>query len=104
MRFFRRRRRPRFLSEEECYTRLHGQRSDQVRLQPAVRPDAREPGDGGNGRDEPAPPPRSSGPDRAEPALHLVIPFPRGGVTMSGEELRRALLRKMERRAGRRSG
>ncbi len=89
MRFFRKRQRLRSLSERECYARLHGQRSDDIRLRPAVF---------GNGNGIPA----SSGPNRDTPALDLVLPYPRGGVTISGEDLRRDLLARIERRAERR--
>ena len=100
MRLFRQRPRLRPLDERECYLRLHGSRSGEVEIvrAPAVRRVARAehvPAPGA----EPAPlEPR--GPTDARPALHLVIAYPRGGGRMTGEQLRRELLRRMERRAG----
>jgi hypothetical protein len=82
----RRRSRLRPLSERECYTRLHGGRSGEIDV---IRtPRALE--------EPPAPP----GPTDQRPALHLVFRYPRGAGTLTGEELRRELLRRMESRAG----
>jgi hypothetical protein len=74
-------RRPRPLSERECYLRLYGTRTNLVEvLQARV---AREP--------EPLP----EGPTAEAPALHLAIRYPRGRGTMTGEELRLALEKRM---------
>ncbi len=103
VRFFRERQRLRSLSERECYARLHGHRSDDVRLRPIVSANGREP-DAENGNGQPAPLAPVSGPNRDTPALDLVLRYPRGGVTISGEELRRDLLARIERRTERRDG
>jgi hypothetical protein len=83
-------RRLRPLSERECYLRLYGDRSGTLELIPAAN--AWTPALG----PEPA-----DGPTEPRPALHLVIPYPRGAGTMTGEQLRLDLLRRMQRRAGR---
>lgn len=89
---FRQRSRLRPLSERECYLRLHGTRSGEIEvLQRRARVDA------------PAPPPVSAapaGPTDLGPALHLVFSYPRGAGTISGEELRLELLRRMRSRTG----
>jgi hypothetical protein len=89
---FRQRTRLRPLSERECYLRLHGARLSDITV---IREPARAP--------EPvAPPPQPQppGPTGDRPALHLVFTHPRGAGTMTGEELRLELLRRMESRAG----
>lgn len=97
MGLFRQRPRLRALDERECYLRLHGTRSgdvDVVRVlprepRPAVQPAPVRPAE-----------PRLSGPTDLGPALHLVIAYPRSGGRLTGEELRRELLRRMQARAG----
>jgi hypothetical protein len=90
---FRKRTRLRPLSERECYLRLHGRRSGEIevlrhRPEPKVElPPAM-----------PSPPPL--GPTDPRPALHLVFAYPRGGGTLTGEQLRLELLRRMQARAG----
>lgn len=86
MRIFRKRARLRPLDEQECYARLHGFRTGEIVLVP-----------------EPAAPPPVAAPDgptEESPALHLVIAYPRGGGTLTGEQVRRELLRRMRARAG----
>jgi hypothetical protein len=84
---FRKRSRLRPLSERECYLRLHGARLGDIEV-------FREPL-------RPAPPPApQTGPTGDGPALHLVFSYPRGAGTMTGEELRLDLLRRMESRPG----
>ena len=77
-------RRPRPLSERECYLRLYGTRTNLVEILRARI--AREP--------EPVP----DGPTGLTPAVHLAIRYPRGQGTMTGEELRAALERRMRAR------
>ena len=85
---FRKRSRLRPLSERECYLRLHGARLGDVEvLREPVRP-------------APPPPVVPVGPTSDGPALHLVFSYPRGAGTMTGEELRLELLRRMESRPG----
>lgn len=85
MRIFRRRAELRPLDEQECYLRLHGVRSGDVAVVPGRRPAAaREPG----------------GPTEEAPALHLVIAYPRNRGRLTGEQLRRELLRRMSARTG----
>jgi hypothetical protein len=94
VRIFRRRPRLRPLDEEECYARLHGVRGGEVTVVEAYRPAAPAP---------PAAPPPPAGPDgptEDAPALHLVFAFPRNAARLSGEELRRELLRRMAARTG----
>ena len=96
MRIMRLRSRLRPLDERECYLRLHGRRSGEVELvrrveprppaEPPAAPEAREP--------------RPAGPTETGPALHLVIPYPRAGGRLTGEQVRRELLRRMESHAG----
>ncbi len=87
---FRKRSRLRALTERECYLRLHGTRRGEIEVIRRPR--------------EPAhthlPPAAPTGPSDEGPALHLVFAFPRGAGTMSGEELRLELLRRMESREG----
>jgi hypothetical protein len=40
------------------------------------------------------------GPTDVRPALHLVFTYPRGAGTLTGEEIRLELLRRMQSRAG----
>lgn len=96
MRLFRRRQRLRALSERDCYVRLHGGLADGVRVLPG---EIHAAGNGGSSPAEPAP----QGPTEQAPALHLVVRYPRGGTTVTGEEVRLALLQRMESRP-RRSG
>jgi hypothetical protein len=83
---FRKRTRLRALSERECYVRLHGARLADIEVirEPAL----------------PDPPQPRAGPTDECPAVHLVFSYPRGAGTVSGEELRRGLLRRMESRTG----
>jgi hypothetical protein len=83
---FRKRTRLRPLSERECYLRLHGARLGDIEV---IREPVR-----------PTPPPAPLGPTGDAPALHLVFSYPRGAGTMTGEELRLELLRRMESRPG----
>jgi hypothetical protein len=84
---FRKRSRLRPLSERECYLRLHGARLGDIEV---IREPVR-----------PTPPPSAPlGPTGDAPALHLVFSYPRGAGTMTGEELRLELLRRMESRPG----
>jgi hypothetical protein len=107
VRFFRRQPRFRPLDERECYLRLHGSRSGQIELV-AVRTPAsaevaellprRERSDDGPPF---APGPTApSGPTDASPALHLLIHYPRRGGRLTGEDVRRELLRRMQARTG----
>lgn len=102
MRFLRKHPRLRALDERECYLRLHGRRSgdvEVVRAAPHVpdpAPLARDPLP--PRRAEPPDPPR--GPTDVAPALHLLIAYPRSGGRLTGEQVRRELLRRMEARAG----
>jgi hypothetical protein len=93
VRLFRKRARLRPLDERECYLRLHGLRTGEVEVvelrdtpTPAASPAPVE---------APAP-----GPTDAGPALHLLITYPRNAGRLTGEELRRELLRRMQARAG----
>jgi hypothetical protein len=88
VRIFRRRPRLRPLDEEECYARLHGVRTGEVAVVEGHRPAA------------PAPSAEPDGPTEQSPALHLVFAYPRNAARLSGEELRRQLLRRMARRTG----
>lgn len=83
-------RRLRPLSERECYLRLYGDRSGTI--EPRSRVETPVPATS---------PATADGPRDECPALHLVIAFPRGAGTMTGEQLRLDLLRRMQRRAGR---
>jgi hypothetical protein len=95
VRLFRKRARLRPLDERECYVRLHGLRSGEVEVVEV--------------RDAPAPAPvaapvpvasPAAGPTDAAPALHLLIAYPRNAGRLTGEELRRELLRRMQARTG----
>jgi hypothetical protein len=88
VRIFRRRPRLRPLDEEECYARLHGVRTGEVAVVEAHRPAT------------PRPPAEPDGPTEQSPALHLVFAYPRNAARLSGEELRRELLRRMAARTG----
>ena len=85
----RRRSRLRPLDERECYLRLHGRRSGEVEV--VDRAPTEPPS---------LPPPLVDGPTDSQPALHLVISYPRGAARMSGEEVRLDLLRRMQGRPG----
>ena len=102
MRFFRKDPRLRPLDERECYLRLHGRRSGDVEVvraprdEPAPEPLVREPL-----WPPPVEPPQlPRGPTDDRPALHLLIAYPRSGGRLTGEQVRRELLRRMEARAG----
>jgi hypothetical protein len=84
MRIFRRRPPLRVLGEEECYLRLHGVRSGEVVVGAELPP--REAGS-------------PDGPTDVSPALHLLVDYPRNRGRLTGEELRRELLRRMSARA-----
>jgi hypothetical protein len=94
---FRQRSRLRPLSERECYLRLHGSRSGEIEVLEArsrpVPPPAPAPA---SAPEAPAP----DGPTDCAPALHLVFNYPRGAGTLTGEQLRLELLRRMQGRAG----
>lgn len=92
MRLLRKRARLRPLDERECYLRLHGRRSGEVEVLEARRPESR--------RSEPAAAAPTAGPTDAGPALHLLIAYPRNGGRLTGEQLRRELLRRMQARTG----
>jgi hypothetical protein len=86
------RRRPptlRPLDERECYLRLHGVRSGDVAVVQVAGPAA-----------EPAPSAGPDGPTEESPALHLVIAYPRNAGRLTGEQMRRELLRRMAARSG----
>jgi hypothetical protein len=93
VRLFRKRARLRPLDERECYLRLHGLRSGEVEVVEV--------------RDAPVhvvpPAPvaaAADGPTDSTPALHLLITYPRNAGRLTGEELRRELLRRMQARTG----
>jgi hypothetical protein len=91
VRIFRRRPRLRPLDEAECYARLHGVRGGEVTVVEEHPPGL------------PILPAASAvldGPTEEAPALHLVFAFPRNAARLSGEELRRELLRRMAARTG----
>lgn len=94
MRIFRRRTPLRQLDEEECYARLHGVRTGDVAVVEADPPVAPAPSA------EPVPFTQPSGPTEESPALHLVFAYPRNAARLSGEDLRRELLRRMAARTG----
>jgi hypothetical protein len=79
-------RRPRPLTERECYLRLYGARSHLVEVLTAGSAPARSP-------DPP-------GPTSQQPAVHLAIRYPRGRGRMTGEEIRLALHERMLARPG----
>jgi len=88
VRILRRRAPLRVLDEQECYARLHGVRSGEIAVVHA-RPAA------------PAPrPAEPDGPTEASPALHLLIAYPRNRGRLTGEQVRRELLRRMSARTG----
>lgn len=87
---FRKRVRLRPLSEQECYARLHGARGGEIEVLRGPRPLTRA-----------VPEPSGlEGPADTHPALHLLIRYPRGAGTVTGEHLRRELLRRMNARTG----
>lgn len=94
MRLFRKRARLRPLDERECYLRLHGLRSGEIEVVEV--------------RDAPTPVATpvvpaaapADGPTDSAPALHLLIAYPRNAGRLTGEELRRELLRRMQARTG----
>ena len=100
VRLFRKRSRLRPLDERECYLRLHGRRNGEVEVilppEPRLNPfvDERLPAP----VVEPRVAPR--GPTDDAPALHLLIAYPRSGSRLTGEQVRRELLRRMQARAG----
>jgi hypothetical protein len=87
VRLFRKRARLRPLDERECYLRLHGLRTGEVEVVDVRRP---------------APPAEApaAGPTDHGPALHLLIAYPRNAGRLTGEQLRRELLRRMQARTG----
>ena len=87
MRIFRRRAPLRPLDERECYLRLHGDRRGEVVVVPTLPA-------------EPRPSAEPDGPTEESPALHLLIAYPRSGGRLTGEQLRRELLRRMRARTG----
>jgi hypothetical protein len=92
VRLFRKRARLRPLDERECYLRLHGLRTGEVEVVETPRhgPTVAAP-------TVAAPP---DGPTETCPALHLVIAYPRNAGRLTGEQLRRELLRRMQARTG----
>ena len=93
MRLFRKRDRLRPLDERECYLRLHGTRSGEIAVVPGERRPFPAPVAA-------APPPDPEGPTDEAPALHLLIAYPRTGARLTGEQVRRELLRRMRARTG----
>jgi hypothetical protein len=91
VRLFRKRPVLRPLGEQECYLRLHGRRSGDVEIvdRHSVDPEP-----------EPEPAGDRTGPTDTAPAVHLLIAYPRDGARLTGEQLRRELLRRMEARSG----
>jgi hypothetical protein len=109
----------RALSEHECYLRLHGERSGEVEIvarrerpvheiepllldevwspEPWLAPAAARVEARRSAEPRPAPP---TGPTDDRPAVHLVFTYPRGASRISGEEIRRELLSRMQRRQG----
>jgi hypothetical protein len=100
VRLFRKRSRLRPLDERECYLRLHGRRNGDVEVIQSLEPRSVPPAV--ERRLEPVaePPAAPSGPTDDAPALHLLIAYPRGGGRLTGEQVRRELLRRMQARAG----
>jgi hypothetical protein len=93
VRLFRKRARLRPLDERECYLRLHGLRTGEVEVVELRQSPA------------PAAPPapaveQAAGPTDVGPALHLLIAYPRNAGRLTGEQLRRELLRRMQARTG----
>jgi hypothetical protein len=93
VRLFRKHDRLRPLDERECYLRLHGTRSGEIAVVPIERRPSLVPV-------APAPPPDPDGPTDEAPALHLLIAYPRSGSRLTGEQVRRELLRRMRARTG----
>ena len=91
MRLFRKRDRLRPLDERECYVRLHGTRTGEVEVVELRRPEPPA---------APAVAPVTDGPTEPGPALHLLIAYPRNAGRLTGEQLRRELLRRMQARTG----
>jgi hypothetical protein len=87
VRLFRKRARLRPLDERECYLRLHGPRTGEVEVVGLRRP-------------EPPVEQSAAGPTEDGPALHLLIAYPRNAGRLTGEQLRRELLRRMQARTG----
>ncbi len=100
MRFLRKQSRLRPLDERECYLRLHGGRSGDVEIIQAPEPGPRALADEQLLASVVEPPAAPSGPTDDGPALHLVIAYPRSGGRLTGEQVRRELLRRMQARAG----
>jgi hypothetical protein len=104
VRFLRKHPRLRALDERECYLRLHGRRSGEVEVILAPVPVSTSASEPFAGERLFAPvaeqPARPSGPTDDAPALHLVIAYPRSGARLTGEQVRRELLRRMQARAG----
>lgn len=100
MRFFRKDPRLRPLDERECYLRLHGRRSGDVEIIQAPEPRPRALADEQLVAPVVEPPAAPTGPTDDGPALHLVIAYPRSGGRLTGEQVRRELLRRMQARAG----
>ena len=92
MGLFRKRARLRPLDEHECYVRLHGIRTGEVAI---VRTEPQQ-------QQQPPPQrlPEPSGPTEESPALHLMMHYPRNAGRLTGEQLRRELLRRMDARTG----
>ena len=88
MGLFRKRARLRPLDERECYLRLHGIRSGEVAVVEVSH------------RPAPPPLPEPHGPTEESPALHLMMRYPRNAGRLTGEQLRRELLRRMDARTG----
>ncbi|HET6696885.1 MAG TPA: hypothetical protein VFG85_10305 [Gaiellaceae bacterium] len=93
MRLFGKRARLRPLDERECYLRLHGRRTGEVEV--VELRDTATPVASPVPLEAPAPGPTDTG-----PALHLLITYPRNAGRLTGEELRRELLRRMQARTG----
>ena len=94
VRLLRKRSRLRALDERECYLRLHGTRSGEVEPVPATSPaTVAVPA-------YPVPKAPPSGPTDSAPALHLLISYPRNAGRLTGEDVRRELLRRMQARPG----
>jgi hypothetical protein len=87
VRLFRKRARLRPLDERECYLRLHGPRTGEIEVVALRRP-------------EPPVEQPAAGPTEDGPALHLLIAYPRNAGRLTGEQLRRELLRRMQARTG----
>ena len=92
------------LDERECYLRLHGRRSGEIEIVPRPAEPAggaaQVPAPRAVGPAEQAPVAPRRGPTDETPALHLVIAYPRRGARLTGEQVRRELLRRMQERTG----